>query len=105
MASQKEYFPSFPLITPMLEQYNEFYNSGVNRYTLKDKDITRVSFFPYWRSCRNSKDFRLGDLVLAKVKGFPAWPAKVRYSQFQFFGLFTISFIILLGCEFMILQF
>ncbi|KAK2451154.1 ENHANCER OF AG-4 protein [Trifolium repens] len=50
-------------------------------------------------------DFRLGDLVLAKVKGFPAWPAKVRYSQFQFFGLFTISFIILLGCEFMILQF
>ena len=31
MASQKEYFPSFPLITPMLEQYHEFYNFGVNR--------------------------------------------------------------------------
>ena len=23
-------------------------------------------------------ELRLGDLVLAKVKGFPAWPAKVR---------------------------
>jgi hypothetical protein len=31
MASRKEYFPSFPIITPMLEQYHEFYNSGVNR--------------------------------------------------------------------------
>lgn len=25
------------------------------------------------------KPFSLGDLVLAKVKGFPPWPAKVRY--------------------------
>jgi hypothetical protein len=30
MASQKEYFPSFPIITPMLEQYHEFYNFGVD---------------------------------------------------------------------------
>jgi hypothetical protein len=30
MASQNEYFSSFPIITPMLEQYPEFYNFGVN---------------------------------------------------------------------------
>lgn len=27
-------------------------------------------------------EFRLGDLVLAKVKGFPHWPAKVPHSCF-----------------------
>lgn len=26
----------------------------------------------------------MGDLVLAKVKGFPPWPAKVRVSVFCF---------------------
>lgn len=33
------------------------------------------------RGSNKAKDngqLRLGDLVLAKVKGFPAWPAKVR---------------------------
>lgn len=26
---------------------------------------------------KSANELRLGDLVLAKVKGFPAWPAKV----------------------------
>lgn len=26
-----------------------------------------------------SREFNVGDLVLAKVKGWPAWPAQVRY--------------------------
>jgi len=30
---------------------------------------------------------KLGDLVLAKVKGFPAWPAKVRALISSFFNL------------------
>lgn len=31
---------------------------------------------------------RLGDLVLAKVKGFPAWPAKVENKiHFNFFHI------------------
>jgi hypothetical protein len=32
MASQNEFFPSFPIITPMLEQSQEFYKFGVNTH-------------------------------------------------------------------------
>ena len=37
-----------------------------------------------------TKQLKLGDLVLAKVKGHPAWPAKVRV--FEFF-VFIVCFL------------
>ena len=39
-------------------------------------------------------DLSLGDLVLAKVKGFPAWPAKVRIpsSNVLVFFFFFLEF-------------
>lgn len=30
-----------------------------------------------------TRDFNVGDLVLAKVKGWPAWPAQVRGSSLR----------------------
>ncbi|GMI70493.1 hypothetical protein HRI_000718600 [Hibiscus trionum] len=51
------------------------------------------------------KDLRLGDLVLAKIKGFPAWPAKISRPEdwkqepdpkkyfVQFFGTQEIAFV------------
>lgn len=38
-----------------------------------------------------NRKLSLGDLVLAKVKGFPAWPAKVQSSMSCFFS-FSFSF-------------
>ena len=32
-----------------------------------------------------NRELSMGDLVLAKVKGFPAWPAKVQSSLFLIF--------------------
>lgn len=34
---------------------------------------------------------RLGDLVLAKVKGFPYWPAMVRFRLSNFISGFSFS--------------
>lgn len=31
------------------------------------------------KGVKAKSELRLGDLVLAKVKGFPAWPAKVHF--------------------------
>ncbi|KAL2938949.1 Protein HUA2-LIKE 1 [Bienertia sinuspersici] len=54
---------------------------------------------------KTAKELRLGDLVLAKVKGFPAWPAKVSRPEdwerasdprkyfVQFFGTQEIAFV------------
>lgn len=36
------------------------------------------------KGAKTKNELSLGDLVLAKVKGFPAWPAKV----FSLFALF-----------------
>lgn len=38
------------------------------------------------------RQWKVGDLVLAKVKGFPAWPAKVRPSFY-----FAEKFVLFLG--------
>jgi len=34
-----------------------------------------------------ARQWKVGDLVLAKVKGFPAWPATVTAIQFLYFML------------------
>jgi hypothetical protein len=41
--------------------------------------------------------FKLGDLVLARVKGFPAWPAKVRFHSSNLFLFLLFSFYIFLN--------
>lgn len=33
---------------------------------------------------KNAKAFSVGDKVFAKVKGYPAWPAKVSFHIFQY---------------------
>lgn len=33
------------------------------------------------KGAKTKSQLNLGDLVLAKVKGFPAWPAKVRLTM------------------------
>lgn len=43
---------------------------------------------------------RLGDLVLAKVKGFPAWPAKVENKIH--FNFFTFDFFSRLRFQFLL---
>ena len=41
---------------------------------------------------KSGSKLQLGDLVLAKVKGFPAWPAKVLFSHSLFFENFLNTF-------------
>lgn len=36
--------------------------------------------------------FSVGDLVFAKVKGYPAWPAKVRFLSYYLFKYSIIFF-------------
>ncbi|XP_059633371.1 ENHANCER OF AG-4 protein 2 [Cornus florida] len=57
------------------------------------------------RGAKSTSELRLGDLVLAKVKGFPAWPAKISRPEdwdrapdpkkyfVQFFGTAEIAFV------------
>ena len=42
---------------------------------------------------KSGSKLQLGDLVLAKVKGFPAWPAKVLFSHSLFFENFSFMFV------------
>lgn len=37
------------------------------------------------------RQWKVGDLVLAKVKGFPAWPATVWFSLLNFVCLFWMG--------------
>lgn len=54
-----------------------------------------------------NRELSLGDLVLAKVKGFPPWPAKVQSSlYFILFSFFLFHFNTLLRlCVCGVLQF
>lgn len=49
------------------------------------------------KGLKTTSELGFGDLVLAKVKGHPAWPAKVHYtdtsiSRFLFFHNFPVDF-------------
>lgn len=44
------------------------------------------------------RQWKVGDLVLAKVKGFPAWPATVYIFLFQFVFLSSTGSLLLYYC-------
>lgn len=50
---------------------------------------------------KSANELRLGDLVLAKVKGFPAWPAKVWFFSLLFIissSKFSFFLVCLIDC-------